>query len=159
MPLKWFTSYLMNRTQYVKINNAISDPNSVSCGVPQRSTLGPVLFLLYINDLPQTSNKLLFRMFADDTNIFYSHKDINVIEDVVNTEIKHVFDYCIVNKLTVNFKKTHFILFKSSRKNVLILLFLRLNNVTILSTYEFTLTITLNGNNILNLFIVKFQKP
>ena len=117
-PLKWFTSYLKNRMQYVKIGNTTSDLNSVSCGVPQGSTLGPVLFLLYINDLPQTSNKLLFRMFADDTNIFYSHKDIKVVEDVVRTELGYVFDYCAVNKLTLNLKKTHFIIFKSTRKKI-----------------------------------------
>jgi hypothetical protein len=72
------------------------------------STLGPLLFLLYINDLSNSSDKLSFRMFADDSNIFYSHKDFMVMGNIVNTELDLVFKYCKVNKLTINFKKTHF---------------------------------------------------
>ena len=112
----WFTDYLTNRQQYVKVGNIKSCPMEIKCGVPQGSTLGPLLFLLYINDLPNTSQLLNFRLFADDTNIFYSNKDPSVIENVINTELIHVLDYCAVNKLTINFSKTHYIIFKSVRK-------------------------------------------
>lgn len=71
------------------------------------STLGPLLFLLYINDRPNVSKLIKFRLFADDTNIFYSHKDPSVIENVINTELIHVLDYCAINKLTINFRKTN----------------------------------------------------
>ena len=70
LPLKWFKSYLENRKQYVKIGNTDSSLMNIRCGVPQGSTLGPLLFLLLIDDLPNTSNKLTFRIFADNTNIF-----------------------------------------------------------------------------------------
>ena len=116
--LSWFTNYLTDRKQHVRINNITSDLREIKYGVPQGSTLGPLLFLLYINDLPNSSGKLNFRMFADDSNIFYSHKDPMVMEDIVNTELDLVFNYCKVNKLTINFKKTHFIIFKSARKKI-----------------------------------------
>ena len=69
--LDWFASYLKGRSQYTYCNNTSSKIKSISCGIPQGSVLGPLLFLIYINDLPNISNKLKFYLFADDTNIFY----------------------------------------------------------------------------------------
>ena len=117
LPHTWFTSYLSNRQQYVKVGEYESDLRDITCGVPQGSTLGPLLFLLYINDLPNSSQKLLFRIFADDTNIFYSSKDLNELETVVNNELVYVLEYCAVNKLSINFKKTNYMLITSPRKN------------------------------------------
>ena len=71
-PLNWFKDYLHNRTQFVKIGNTKSSYEAIVCGIPQGSTLGQLLFLLYINDLRNCSKKLSFRIFADDTNIFYT---------------------------------------------------------------------------------------
>ena len=72
LPHAWFSSYITNRKQYVKVGNTESSLETITCGVPQGSTLGPLLFLLYINDFPRSSKKLTFRIFADDTNMFYS---------------------------------------------------------------------------------------
>ena len=69
-PLRWFENYLYNRNQVFKIGDTISSSQTIICGIPQGSTLGPLLFLLYINDLPNCSSKLSFRIFADDTNMF-----------------------------------------------------------------------------------------
>ena len=65
-----------------------------------------MLFPLYINDLPNSSKKLLFRIFADDTNIFYSSKHLNELERVVSDELTNVLEYCAGNKLSINFKKS-----------------------------------------------------
>ena len=75
--LEWFKNYLNNRTQYVAFNDCTSDPQNIICGVPQGSILGPLLFILYVNDITYTSNILDFILFADDTTILYSHKDIS----------------------------------------------------------------------------------
>ena len=69
-PLRWFLKYLYNRNQVFKIGDTISSSQTIICGIPKGSTLGPLLFLLYINDLPNCSSKLSFRIFADDTNMF-----------------------------------------------------------------------------------------
>ena len=77
--LAWFSDYLVNRYQYVTIGNVESDLLRMTCGIPQGSMLGPLL-LHYINDMPNCSNKLSFRIFADDTNVFYSNLSIDEIE-------------------------------------------------------------------------------
>jgi len=67
----WFKSYLSNRKQCVCLNNTCSSYKSVVCGVPQGSILGPLLFILYVNDIVNCSNILYFTLFADDTNMLY----------------------------------------------------------------------------------------
>ena len=79
----WICSYLMNRFQYVTINGTNSDNMNVLCGVPQGSILGPVLFILYINDMCNVSTLLKPILFADDTNLYYSGKDIDDLCSVV----------------------------------------------------------------------------
>ncbi len=92
----WFKSFLTNRKQYVRIGKSDSEMLTMTCGVPQGSTLGPLLFLIYINDMPSCSNKLRFRIFADDTNVFYSNTSIDEVENVMNMEIKKLFRYCAI---------------------------------------------------------------
>ena len=83
--LAWFRSYLTNRKQYIFINNDTNtSEQKVTCGVPQGSILGPLLLLIYVNDLPSASNLLNTMMFADDTNLFFEHKAIIVLFSTVN---------------------------------------------------------------------------
>ena len=114
--LDCFTSYLTKRTQYVKLSNVESEFFQIVCGVSQGSTLGPLLFLLYINDLANSSDMLSFRLFADDANIFYATKTSKDLEAVMNSELQKVINYCNLNKLSINMRKTNFMIITSPQK-------------------------------------------
>lgn len=111
----WFSSYLSNRKQCVYIDNCISDILEMKCGVPQGSNLGPVLFLLYINDLENVSSNLFTLLFADDSNFFMSGTDINSVIRNMNHELQNVYVWLSANKLSLNVNKTHYIVFTSPR--------------------------------------------
>ena len=116
--LEWFRSYLSDRKQYVSVNGSNSNLLSITCGVPQGSVLGPLLFLIYINDLPNASKKLTFYLFADDTNIYYESKDLFNLIKIVNKELRLVKKWLDANKLSLNIDKTNYIIFHSSSVNV-----------------------------------------
>ena len=97
--MDWVHSYLGNITQFLLINNEKSSISMIVCGVPQRSILGPKLFNLYINDICSTSNLLKFVLFSDDTIIFYSHQDINVLLSIAINELPKLNTWFAVNKL------------------------------------------------------------
>ena len=110
--LFWIRDYLSNRKQYVMYQSSKSSTSTITCGVPQGSILGPLLFLIYINDIVYSSPVLSFTLFADDTNIFYSHKNFNTLISNINSEISKVSQWFMCNKLSLNIAKTNFIRFK-----------------------------------------------
>jgi hypothetical protein len=118
-PLKWFTSYLTNRQQYVSKQNVISSKKKIKRGIPQSSILGPLLSLIYINDLANCTKNLNFRIFADDTNIFATSNNGAELEKLINSEMDEVKRWCDINKLSINFKKTNFMIVKSPYKRQL----------------------------------------
>ena len=115
--LDWFNSYLSNRKQYVIHNNEKSTLEKLTCGVPQGSILGPLLFILYVNDIVNTSSVLKFVLFADDTTILYSHEDLVSNINVVNNELKEVTNWFKANRLSVNAKKTNYMLLGARQRN------------------------------------------
>ncbi len=113
--LLWFQDYLTNRKQYVSIDNINSLILSISVGVPQGSILGPLLFLIYINDLPLCS-KFLTSLFADDTKLFASGPDLNELFKFANEEFHKVNSFFRAHKLSLHPNKTKFILFTNSNQ-------------------------------------------
>jgi hypothetical protein len=111
--LKWFESYLKNRYQYVSVGSSASNLLCIKIGVPQGSILGPLLFLIYINDLPKISNLLSF-LFADDTTLLSSHSDLNTLIDTVNLEFQKIIHFFRAHKLSIHPTKTKFMLFSNS---------------------------------------------
>ena len=111
--LDWFNSYLRNRKQFIFYNDKNSSMLDITCGVPQGSILGPLLFLLYINDLQKASSIVKPIMFADDTNIFFSDKHITSLFSTMNNELKNIQKWFNSNKLSLNASKTKYIFFHS----------------------------------------------
>ena len=121
--LAWFRSYLANRVEYISITRDLeTDTKNIFCGVPQGSILGPLLFLLYVNDF-YNSTALDPIMFADDTNLFYEHNDLKTLFSLVNQELQKINEWFEANKLSLNVEKTKYSLFhKPSRRDDLPLL-------------------------------------
>ena len=117
IPLTWLTSYLPHRQQYVMVYDHTSSCNSVVCGLPQGSVLGPLLFLYtsMIFFMSPTSSIILF---ADDTNIFLRHDDLATVATILNVELSHVSSWFNANKLTVHPAKSKFIIFHPRRKQI-----------------------------------------
>ena len=100
----WFKSYLSNRTQYVSINGYESGITAINCGVPQGSVLGPLLFLLYINDLHQAIKCCIVHHFADDTNLLFLSNSIKKLNRLVIADLKHLINWLNANKISLNVK-------------------------------------------------------
>ena len=114
---QWFCSYLKNRQQHVSLDKTTSRLSRILCGVPQGSILGPLLFIVYINNLNSVSKKLKTLMFADDTNLFLSGKDLIEIEKEINTELVYVIEWQQTNLLSLNVSKTSYIIFTHKKKS------------------------------------------
>ena len=109
LPHQLLKSYLTNRKQYTVVNRKQSTVRNITCGVPQGSTLGPLLFIIYMNDLPLASN-FRTRLFADDTSLTLSNSNIKQLEKDANTEVKKINDWMCLNKLSINYTKTEFLM-------------------------------------------------
>ena len=114
--LQWFEDYLSNRMQCVTHNNHKSLHEKVNCGVPQGSILGPILFLLYINDLTNVSEFCFSVLFADDTNMFITGKDMDVLCQQLNKDLRNVQEWLQCNELSLNVLKPHYMVFTPRNK-------------------------------------------
>ena len=122
--LNWFQSYLTKRSQYVQYNDTSSSIREIETGVPQGSILGPLLFIIYMNDIHTVSDKFSFILYADDTTLISplcsfshcSHNDMNYVSTMINLELTKISDRLAVNKLSLNAAKTKFMLFHNYQK-------------------------------------------
>ena len=112
---QWFKCYLTQRTQFVEIDNNKSNPLPIQCGVPQGSILGPLLYLLYVNDICNSCKGNILS-FADDTTSYTSHSDIQQLYTTANMHIKHVFEWFCADKLSLNANKNKYIVIKPHQK-------------------------------------------
>jgi hypothetical protein len=116
MALQWIKSYFYDRRHYVQFNEISSTNNNIICGVPQGSILGPLFFLLYINDLPNATGLAECLLFADDTSILLSYTDQEYLTTTLNAELKKLNIWMKTYKLSVNINKTNYVIFSSKQK-------------------------------------------
>ena len=102
------SSDLGNRTQKCAVNGVLSKSCTLTCGIPQGTILGPLLFLLYINDLPNCLSNSQPRMYADDTHLTYADNDICSLEASLNQDLLNINNWLIADILTLNMTKTEF---------------------------------------------------
>ena len=114
----WFKSYLKNRKQFVSILGFDSDLANVSFGVPQGSVLGPLLFLVYINDLHQAIKYCTTRHFADDTNLLIKNSSLKQLKKHLNLDLRKLCNWLKANKISLNCSKTELILFRHPNKHI-----------------------------------------
>ena len=114
--LSWFRNYLHGRVQYAKVNGVTSDYRITRCGVPQGSILGPLLFVIYINDLAQCITECRLNLNADDTTLYNASPSYVDLMMSLRLELTTLTEWMLANKLTLNVKKTKFMIFGSKPK-------------------------------------------
>lgn len=114
--LALFESFLNNRKQFARVNNVDSEKETIITGVPQGSILGPLLFILYVNDLPGCVRKCEVNMYADDTAIYYSHRDVLNVSAAINFDLQSIYSWFCANKVSMHFGKTVTMLISSPQK-------------------------------------------
>ena len=129
--ISWFSSYLLKRKQKVFVNNKLSDPEDIICGVPQGSILGPLLFLIFINDLPLNIDNVFTDLYADDTTLYCTGKSQTFIEKQLQAALHELSTWCKQNGMLINTAKTKVMLLTTPQKRILLnkdMLLLTLNN-------------------------------
>ena len=152
--LKWFASYLSYRNQFVEISNIKSEYKKITTGVPQGSVLGPLLFLIYMNDIEEASSALNSILFADDStfissinSVFPEHRIDMSFEENINKELEEIYDWLAVNKLSPNVRKTKFRIFHTPGTKLSFIPKICINGIELERVQDFNfLGLTINEN-------------
>ena len=115
--MTWFKAYPFNRKQLSRVNGVDSSVERIEVGVPQGSCLGPLLFLIYTNDLPQAVRKSNVSMYADDTSLCHQSSDITQLNEAINSDLARLERWLKGNKLSLNVMKTHSMLISTKPKH------------------------------------------
>ena len=118
MANNWFKSCLFNRKQFVSVNGHVSNQTSVKYGLLQGSILGPLLFLIYINDLNHAIKFCKVHHFANDTNLLHFSKLVSKLNKYINLDMKNLTDWLNANKISLNVEKTELVIFKRKKKKL-----------------------------------------
>ena len=118
IPLLWFKNYLSDRYQYIEYKHKKSKNLHVLCGVPQGSILGPLLFLIYINDICDHLKDCSAILFADDTTLLFTHDDLKTVVQNMNQSLQNIYRWLCVNKLSLNIEKTNYIVFHNAQQKL-----------------------------------------
>ena len=118
--MQWFNAYLTDRLQSVVVNGLTSDPQSICFGVPQGSLIGPLLFIIYINDLPSIVSLCKIQSYADDTLLYASSSSVTDIEFMLSEDLKHIIEWLNDNFLYLNYSKTKIMLTGTHQRLALI---------------------------------------
>ena len=116
--LQLLKSYVSERKQYTTVNNSTSNVKSLNYGVPQGSVLGPLLFLIYVNDIQHCIDKKKIKLFADDTGVFQFNKDLRIVIKEASENFEKIYNWFLANQLELSLEKSHFIIFHSKRKKM-----------------------------------------
>ena len=129
--LNWIRNYLTNRMQCTEIGDTQSELELIKCGVPQGSVLGPLLFLIYINDIVNSSKLFKFTLFADDTSLYYSCKNTHNLENIINGELTKISNWLSANRLSLNVAKSKLLYFTNKNRNSLKDIIIKINGETL----------------------------
>ena len=116
----WFQSYLSNREQFCRVNGIDSEINSINIGIPQGSCLGPSLFIIYINDLPQVVLDSNVSMYASDTSLCYLSFDINKLNEVISNDLEKLQKLLMGKQLSLSAMKTQSMLISTKQKHTIL---------------------------------------
>jgi len=134
--LDWFKSYLSNRKQYVKFKSSNSNMLNITSGVPQGSILGPLLFIIYINDIQEQSNSIHLTLFADDTSLIATGNDPEQTTQLLNSQLNKLQHWFSSNHLIINTSKTNFMVFSTKQSIINHNFSIKIHNTTINRVYH-----------------------
>ena len=135
--MEWLISYLHDRSAYTVWNGEVSDTQIINIGVPKGTIIGPIISLLYINDIVNASKVLKFILYADDTTLYLNNASLQEMIHVFNVELDHILEWTKANRISLNFNKTKYMIISSRKVNNSDFLIIDGNNIDRVNKFKF----------------------